>query len=207
MDLQLTNKIILITGAAGLRGSIGYTLAFMLAEEGATILLLDKSERGIGYEKDLQGKSPKSKFYQTDLSKPEEIKTTIQKIEREFAAIDVVINNVGINDGVGLNSSIEDFMRSLQLNLISYYATVKYALPLLKKNKGNILNIGSKVAITGQGGTSGYAAAKGGVLALTREWATDLIKHKIRCNALIISESMTPAYKNWLSTFENGVEK
>lgn len=81
------------------------------------------------------------------------------------------------------------------------------ALPLLKKSKGNILNIGSKVALTGQGGTSDYAAAKGGVLALTREWAVDLIKDGIRCNAVIIAESWTPAYQNWLDNFDQEDQK
>ena len=83
----------------------------------------------------------------------------------------------------------------------------KYCLPYIKKTKGNILNICSKVALTGQGGTSGYAASKGGVLGLTREWAVDLIKEGIRCNALIISESWTPAYDTWIKTMEGGEEK
>ena len=83
----------------------------------------------------------------------------------------------------------------------------KYCLPMLKKTKGNILNIGSKVAITGQGGTSGYAASKGGVFGLTREWAVDLIKFGIRSNAIVIAESWTPAYDAWIKTLENGEEK
>lgn len=69
------------------------------------------------------------------------------------------------------------------------------------------MNIGSKVGLTGQGGTSGYAASKGGVLALTREWAVDLIKDGIRSNAIIIAESWTPAYDTWIKTLENGEEK
>ena len=87
---------------------------------------------------------------------------------------------------------------------MSYFLLTKYALPYLKESKGNILNVGSKVALTGQGGTSGYAAAKGGVLGLTREWAVDLIKFGIRSNALIIAESYTPAYEDWIKTLEDG---
>ena len=83
----------------------------------------------------------------------------------------------------------------------------KYCLPYIIKAKGNILNIGSKVALTGQGGTSGYAASKGGVLGLTREWAVDLIKHNVRSNAIIIAESWTPAYDNWIKTLDDGAEK
>ncbi|MDT0677555.1 SDR family oxidoreductase [Autumnicola musiva] len=207
MDLKLKDKIVLITGGAGIEGSIGQTMVFALAKEGAIPVILDRNERGFEYEKHLKQLVPGARFFQTDLSKPEQIKASVEKIDNEFSGIDVIINNVGVNDGAGLDASMEDFLYSIHLNLISYYATVKYALPLLKKRQGNILNIGSKVATTGQGGTSGYAASKGGVLGLTREWAVDLIKDKIRCNALIIAESMTPAYKNWLETLEEGDAK
>ena len=207
MDLKLKDKVVLITGGAGIEGSIGQTMVFALAEEGAVPVILDRNKRGFDYEKRLQESIPMASFFQTDLSKPEQIKASIEKVKREFSGIDIIINNVGVNDGAGLDTSMEDFLYSLHLNLISYYATVKYALPLLKKRQGNILNIGSKVAMTGQGGTSGYAASKGGVLGLTREWAVDLIKYKIRCNALIIAESMTPAYQNWLNTLEDGEKK
>ncbi|MDN3594812.1 SDR family oxidoreductase [Zunongwangia endophytica] len=207
MDLRLENKIVLVTGGAGIEGSIGQTIVFALAKEGAIPIILDRNERGFDYEKQLQEINAKARFFKTDLSKPEQIKSSIEKIGNEFSGIDIIINNVGVNDGVSLNSTTEDFINSLHLNLISYFATLKYALPLLKTKKGNILNIGSKVAITGQGGTSGYAASKGGVLGLTREWAVDLIQYNIRCNALIIAESMTPAYQDWLDTLKDGEAK
>ena len=207
MDLKLKDKVILITGGAGEEGSIGHSLVFALAKEGAIPIILDRNKRGFAYEKQLQKQNARARFFQTDLARPEEIKNSLEEIAKTFKGIDVIINNVGVNDGVNLDSPIEDFLYSLNLNLISYYATVKYALPLLKNNAGNILNIGSKVAFTGQGGTSGYAASKGGVLGLTREWAVDLIKDGIRCNALIIAESMTPAYQNWLDTLEDGEKK
>jgi L-fucose dehydrogenase len=146
-------------------------------------------------------------FVKTDLSDHNQVAQAVKTIEKEYGRIDAIVNNVGVNDGAGLEAPMEDFMYSLQLNLVSYYAMVKYALPLLKASKGNILNIGSKVAITGQGNTSGYAAAKGGVLGLTREWAVDLIPYGIRCNAIIIAESYTPAYETWINTMENGAEK
>ena len=194
MNLNLKDKIIVVTGSAGMPGSIGHTIIFALAAEGAIPVLIDRNARGFEYESQLRKQGLDSKFYQTDLSDADQIKTSI-------------VNNVGVNDGVSLEGSLEDFMYSLKLNLVSFYAIVKYALPFLKKSKGNILNVGSKVAITGQGGTSGYAAAKGGVLGLTREWAVDLIKYGIRSNALIIAESYTPAYENWIETLDNGAEK
>ncbi|MGO4911182.1 SDR family oxidoreductase [Leeuwenhoekiella sp. W20_SRS_FM14] len=207
MDLNLKDKIVLVTGSAGMPGSIGHTIIFALAAEGAIPVLLDRNARGFEYESQLREQGLESTFYQTDLSDAEQIKKSVEKLSAKYGRIDAIINNVGVNDGVSLEGSLDEFLYSLKLNLISFYATVKYALPLLKESKGNILNVGSKVAITGQGGTSGYAAAKGGVLGLTREWAVDLIKYGIRSNALIIAESYTPSYENWIETLENGAEK
>ena len=81
------------------------------------------------------------------------------------------------------------------------------SLPELIRNKGSIVNIGSKVAETGQGNTSGYAASNGARNALTREWAVELLKHEVRVNAVIVAESFTPLYQSWISTFTNPAEK
>lgn len=194
----------MVTGAAGIRGSIGETIVRALAEEGAIPVIICRNDRGYEYEKEYREKGINATFIKTDLTVPQQIEQAIEETAIIYGHIDAVINNVGVNDGVGLDASVEDFMRSLSLNLVSYFATVKYALPYLKKSRGAILNIGSKVAQTGQGKTSGYAAAKGGVLALTREWAVDLIDEGIRTNAVIIAECYTPAYENWIAQMENG---
>lgn len=207
MDLKLKDKVVIVTGGAGIEGSIGQTIVYALAKEGAIPVILDRNLRGYEYERDLQNQNINCKFIQTDLSNHRQIKDAMKTIEKEYGKIDIIINNVGVNDGVDLEASVEDFIDSLKLNLVSYFAVLKYSLSMLKKSKGNVLNIGSKIALTGQGGTSGYAASKGGVLGLTREWAVDLINFEIRSNALIIAESMTPAYSNWLETLECGEEK
>lgn len=207
MDLNLNNKVVLVTGAAGVRGSIGQTMVYELAKEGAIPVLIDRNDRGYEYEKELQTKGTNATFIKTDLSKPKQIEVAIDLVMHKYGRIDSVINNVGVNDGKGLTASVEEFISSLQLNLVSFFVVVKYALPALKASKGTILNIGSKVALTGQGGTSAYAAAKGGVLGLTREWAVDLIKDQIRVNAIIVAESWTPAYQTWIDSLENGEAK
>lgn len=207
MDLNLKNKIVVITGAAGIRGSIGETMLRQLVSEGAIPAIIDRNARGFEYVKEIQDQGVDAIFCQTNLADPVQIENAIQTIATKYGRIDVVINNVGVNDGAGLDASYEEFMESLKLNLVSYFMIVKHAVPYLKESKGNILNIGSKVALTGQGGTSGYAAAKGGVLGLTREWAVDLIQYSIRVNAIIIAESWTPAYDNWIKTLENGEAK
>ncbi|MGZ5192145.1 MAG: L-fucose dehydrogenase, partial [Flavisolibacter sp.] len=117
-------------------------------------------------------------------------------------------NNAGVNDGVNLeHGSYERFMASIHKNLVHYYLIAHYALPELIKSKGSIVNIGSKTAETGQGGTSAYAAANGGRNALTREWAVELLKYGIRVNAVIVAESFTPLYEKWISSLPNPEEK
>ncbi|MBU2912658.1 SDR family oxidoreductase [Reichenbachiella sp. MSK19-1] len=207
MDLKLKDKVVMITGGAGMKGSIGETIVRKLAEEGAIPIIVDRNTRGKGYVEELNQKGGDAMFIATDLTQPEQIASAIEAVGEKYGRIDVLINNVGVNDGAGLEESLEAFMDSLKLNMVSYFLMTKYCLPWLKQSKGNILNIGSKVGYTGQGGTSGYAASKGGVLALTREWAVDLIQYDIRVNCLIISESYTPAYEDWIKTLEDGEQK
>ncbi|GGF82508.1 SDR family oxidoreductase [Wenyingzhuangia marina] len=207
MDLKLTNKVVVVTGAAGVKGSIGETIAQALANEGAIPVIVDRNDRGFGYVEEFQKRGIDAIFIKTDLSDHTQIEKAAKIIEEKYGRVDALINNVGINDGVDLDGSIEDFMYSLKINMVSFFAMTKYCLPMIKKAKGNILNIGSKVALTGQGGTSGYAAAKGGVFGLTREWAVDLIKFGIRSNAIVIAESWTPAYDTWIKTLDNAEEK
>lgn len=207
MDLHLKDKVVVISGAAGKEGSIGETILMRLAAEGAIPALIDRNDRGFGYIEKIQKMGIDAIFCQTDVTDPEQIEASVQKITEKYGRIDVVLNNVGVNDGVGLDASYEEFMQSLKLNMVSYFLIVKHALPYLKESKGNILNIGSKVALTGQGRTSGYAASKGGVLALTREWAVDLVPFGIRSNAIIIAECWTPSYDTWIRTLPDGEAK
>src|SRR5690606_7148804 len=118
-----------------------------------------------------------------------------------FGRIDGLVNNAGVNDGVGLESgNYEKFLASLHKSLIHYYLLAHHALPALKTSRGSIVNIGSKTAETGQGNTSGYAAANGGRNALTREWAVELLPYRIRVNAVIVAECATPQYDTWIQT-------
>ena len=135
-------------------------------------------------------------------------KQVIDETVERFGRIDGIINNAGVNDGAGLEAGPEAFRKSINLNLFHYYDLVHFALPWLKKSKGSILNVSSKVALTGQGGTSGYAASKGAQLALTREWAAELLPFSIRVNAILPAEVMTPLYRKWLdNTFEDPAAK
>ena len=148
------------------------------------------------------------KTIQADLTNPTACATAIEKIAKEFGTIDGLVNNAGVNDGVNLaNGNYQAFIDSLHKNLVHYYLLAHHALPYLKTSKGAIVNISSKTAETGQGGTSAYAAANGGRNALTREWAVELLPFGIRVNAVIVAECYTPMYQEWIQTQSSPDEK
>ena len=206
MDLRLKGKVVLITGGAK---GIGAAIARGCAREGAIPVLVDKDgDAGRQLQTDLQNDGASCGLICTDLLPAANCAAAVESTLRDFGSLDVLVNNAGINDNAGLeHGSPEKFLRSLEINLHHYYNMAHYALPALKKSGGCIINIASKVAMTGQGGTSGYAAAKGAILALTREWATELLPYGIRVNALLPAEVMTPLYKQWLATFPNPEDK
>lgn len=206
MDLGLKDKIILVTGGAK---GIGEGIVKVLAEEGAIPVIIGRNESDNNQLLDELHRN-QQKGYQVvaELTDPAACENAVKEAVRKAGRIDGVVNNAGVNDGVGLeNGTYEDFVASLHKNLIHYYLVVHYALPELKRNKGAVVNITSKTAETGQGNTSAYAAANGGRNALTREWAVELLKYGIRVNALVVAECYTPLYDRWIKTLSNPREK
>ena len=204
MNLELKDKVIIVTGGAK---GIGEGIVRVLADEGAIPVIVGRNEED--NKKTIAALSGK-KILQVaaELSKPEEVEKAVKEIIRQAGRIDGLVNNAGVNDGVNLeHGSYDRFMESLHKNVVHYYLMAHYVLPELIKSKGSIVNIGSKTAETGQGGTSAYAAANGGRNALTREWAVELLKYGIRVNAVIVAECYTPLYEKWISTLPNPQEK
>lgn len=206
MDLQLKNKIILVSGGAK---GIGEGIVKLLADEGAMPVIVGRNEEdNLKIVKVVEASGGKIFQVVAELTKPEECERAVNEVIRKFNRIDGLVNNAGVNDGVGLeNGSYEKFMASLHKNLVHYYLLAHYALPALKETKGSIVNITSKTAETGQGNTSAYAAANGGRNALTREWAVELLKYGIRVNAVVVAECFTPLYKKWIETLPDPKEK
>lgn len=203
MNLNLQDKVFLVSGGAK---GIGGAISKGLIEEGAIPVIIDPSEKE---GKELVGPAKEKALHLPwRLFSSEDCEKAVQEAVRAFGRIDGVVNNAGANDGVGLeNGSPEAFAQSIANNLYHYYSLVHFALPELKKSQGAIVNISSKTAVTGQGGTSGYVAAKGAQLALTREWAVELLPYHIRVNAILPAEVYTPMYESWIETFPNPEEK
>ncbi len=206
MDLQLNGKVILVTGGAK---GIGAAIVRECAKEGAIPAIVDKDvETGKAVQAELRQAGMACEFVAAELSAAKACASAVESIVNTLGRVDALVNNAGVNDGVGLErGNPEEFVKSLERNLVHYYAMAHYALAALKKSRGSIVNISSKTAVTGQGGTSGYVAAKGAILGLTREWAAELLSFGIRVNAVIPAEVMTPLYQQWLAKHANPQEK
>lgn len=206
MDLGLKNKVVIVTGGAK---GIGEGIVRVLAAEGAIPVIAGRSESdNLHLINELKQVGVDAFSIVAELTQPSECKKVVDETLKKFGRIEGLVNNAGVNDGVGLeHGSYERFVESLHKNLIHYYLLAHYCLPSLKVSKGAIVNIGSKTAETGQGNTSAYAAANGGRNALTREWAVELLPYGIRVNSVIVAESYTPLYEKWIRTFNNPEEK
>lgn len=204
MDLQLKDKVILVTGGAS---GIGAAISLALAQEGAIPVVLGKSPMTPIFKEQLHSLQSQAVFHQIELSDDAACKQAVVDTASRFGGIYGLVNNAGINDNIGLDAGREAFIGSLERNLIHYYVMAHYTVPHLKTSRGAIVNISSKTAITGQGNTSGYCASKGAQLALTREWAAALRDDGVRVNAVIPAEVMTPLYERWISSFDEPEKK
>jgi L-fucose dehydrogenase len=206
MNLQLANKVIIVTGGAK---GIGAGIVKLLASEKAIPVIVGRNENdNIALLNEILERGENAWQVVAELSDPDSSEQTVAAVLEKYKRIDGLVNNAGMNDGVGLEKGDYDgFMKSLHRNLVHYYLLAHYALPALITSKGSIVNISSKTAETGQGNTSAYAAANGGRNALTREWAVELLKYNIRVNAVVVAECMTPQYEKWIKTLADPESK
>jgi L-fucose dehydrogenase len=206
MDLQLKGKVVIVTGGAK---GIGAAIVKACAAEGAVPVIVGRDARtGSELRDESERDGAKCGLITTELAVADNCAKAVEQTVKEFGPVYGLVNNAGRNDKVGLeNGSPKEYVESLERNLFHYYNMAHYALPYLKQTRGAIVNISSKTALTGQGETSGYASSKGAQLALTREWAAELLPYGIRVNAVIPAEVMTPLYRSWVDTFPNPDEK
>ncbi|MGC2639841.1 MAG: SDR family oxidoreductase [Acidobacteriaceae bacterium] len=202
MDLGLKDSVIVVTGGGA---GIGAGITRACLDEGATVVVVSRASDNVKkFLGEMRDAGRNCDFVEAHLADTAQCERAVDYVRSKYGSLLGLVNNAGANDGVGLASGTPDlFVESLKQNLVHYYAMAHYALPMLKASRGSIVNISSKVALTGQGGTSAYAAAKGAQLALTREWAAELAPFNVRANAVLPAEVMTPLYERWISTRDN----
>lgn len=204
MHLNLTDKVVIVTGGGS---GIGAAISTTLAAEGAIPVIVTNTPPEPGFLAQLQQQQPAACVILADLCQEADCRHAVAETLTRFGRLDGLVNNAGVNDGVSLEAGREAFIASLEKNLVHYYLMAHFCLDALRASRGSIVNISSKTALTGQGNTSGYTAAKGGVLSLTREWAVSLLEDGIRVNAVIPAEVMTPQYERWIDTFDQPQHK
>ena len=195
MDLHLKDKIVIVTGGGA---GIGGAISLQLAREGAVPVIFGRSVLKPAFEAELSALCPRFGFELLELADEAACTNAVARSLAKHGAIDALVNNAGANDGVGLSAGRAAFVASLEANLIHYYVMAHLCEAALKASRGAIVNISSKTALTGQGGTSGYVASKAAQLGLTREWAAALAPFGVRVNAVLPAEVMTPLYETWL---------
>ena len=204
MELGLQEKVIIVTGGGS---GIGASVVDKLSLIGATPVIIDKSEPNDMFYETIKKRCPRAIWKTLDLCDDKDCEYAVKDILAKLSRIDGLVNNAGINDAIGISAGPYEFRKSLDRNLVHYYTMTNLCIMELIKTKGAIVNVSSKVVLTGQSGTSAYAAAKGGILALTREWAAEHSGSGLRVNAVIPGEVMTPMYEKWLEGFKTPDEK
>ena len=152
-------------------------------------------------EQELKEKGQRMEYIAAELTEIPECKRVIDTVKEKYGRIDVIINNAGHNNQIPLSAEPEEFVKGMRDNIVHFFSLVHYAYDELVKNGGNVVNIGSHVSVTGQGMTSAYAAAKGGICGLTREWAAHFCDKGVRVNCIIPGSVWTSSYEKWAKLF------
>jgi NAD(P)-dependent dehydrogenase (short-subunit alcohol dehydrogenase family) len=195
--MRYKDKVTIVTG--GSKG-IGAGCVKVFVEHGSKVVFCSRNEsEGKAFEAEVnrRGGAGQAVFVRADMSKVDDIKRLVDFTASKFGRIDCLINNAGwhpphkpIDD-----FSVEDFRSLLELNLVSYFAACKFALPHLRKVKGNIINMSSLVGIMGQTGATTYVATKGGITAFTKALAVDEAAFEVRVNAVSPGNVYTPLWQ------------
>jgi NAD(P)-dependent dehydrogenase (short-subunit alcohol dehydrogenase family) len=195
--MRYKDKVVVVTG--GSKGIGAGCVKVFVEHGGSKVVFCSRNEaEGKAFEAEVNRKGPgQAQFVRADMSKVDDIKKLIDFTASKYGRIDCLINNAGwhpphktIDD-----FSVEDFRSLLELNLVSYFAACKFALPHLRKVKGNIINMSSLVGIMGQLGATTYVATKGGITAFSKALAVDEAAFEVRVNSVSPGNVYTPLWQ------------
>ena len=196
--MKLTGKIAIVTG--GSRG-IGFAIAKILSENGATVVITSKNSEKI---KQAEAKISNSFGITCDIKKKNEVQNVLEQTIKKFGKLDILVNNAGIFPKIKLLHKIEEeeWNEVLDVNLTGQFRFTKEAIPHLQKTSGCIINISSDAGLKAYQGfnADAYSASKAALIVLTKCWALEYAKNKIRVNCIcpgVVDTDMTkPFLKN-----------
>jgi NAD(P)-dependent dehydrogenase (short-subunit alcohol dehydrogenase family) len=194
---RLEGKVAIITGAGS---GVGETTAQRFAGEGAKVACADINGEAAAATAAKIGKAAIA--IRTDVTKPDEVEAMVAKTVQAFGTVDALYANAGIGgSGSAMDISFEDWNRMIAINLTGVWLCNKYVLPVMvKAGRGSIINQSSIGGLIGVPNVAHYAAAKGGVVALTRQMAVDFGPQGIRVNAVCPATMPTPLVKEvWMT--------
>ena len=181
---RLEGKVAVITGAA--RG-IGFSIAEMLSEHGATSVIIDIDQEAVNSAiQQIDDLGNRAIGFTVDVTNSEEISSIFKEIHKEFGKIDILINNAGITkDGLLMKMKESDWDAVININLKgTFICTQKVSRYMLKSRSGVIINMASVIGLIGNAGQANYAASKGGIIAFTKSSAKEFASRNIRVNAI-----------------------
>jgi NAD(P)-dependent dehydrogenase (short-subunit alcohol dehydrogenase family) len=195
--MKLQDKVAIITG--GSKG-IGFGCARVFGKYGSKVVIAARDpQTGSQAESQLKELHIDALFVRCDVSIEQQMRDLVETTVSRFNRLDCIVNNAGWHPPPMTIDEIEveQFSELLALNLTSTFMGCKFAVPNLRKTRGNIINMSSEVALIGQEAAASYVSTKAGQIGLTRALALDLAKDGVRVNAVCPAGVLTPLMKEW----------
>lgn len=196
--MKLKDKVAIVTGSSK---GIGEGIARVFSREGAKVVIVCRTEdTGKKMAEELGSSEGRAIFVRTDVTSSESIRNMIDTTIKTFGKLDILVNNAGYHLSKNVEeTSEEEWEFIINTNLRSMFLCSKYAIPHLRKTKGNIINISSMVGLVGQPNAGAYSATKGGQVAMSKGMAIDFAPDGIRVNVICPGWIQTPLVEDWFS--------
>ncbi len=196
--MRLKDRVAIVTGSSK---GIGEGIARVFSQEGAKVAVVCRTEDAGGkMAEELGASEGRAIFLKTDVTSSEDVQHMIDTTVRTFGKLDILVNNAGYHISKNVEETTEkEWGFIINTNLRSTFLCSKYAMPHLRKTKGNIINISSMVGLVGQPDAGAYSATKGGQIAMSKGMAIDFAPDGIRVNVICPGWIQTPLVEDWFS--------